>query len=61
MLTETAKLAIDLELPEEAWVEDYEEFGPLFRLIFWTGYERGRSDRDRLLEREVKAACVSTV
>lgn len=62
-LTDEQRLTIDLELPTEAW--EYEEFSPedlgsLFRLIFWTGYVRGRSDTFAKLEREVEQ-CGSTL
>jgi hypothetical protein len=62
-LSEEQKLRIDLELPAEAW--DYESYdlddiASLFRLIFWTGYVRGRADTKAELEAEVRV-CESTL
>lgn len=57
VLNDSQKLAIDLELPPEAWdfeAYDVEDVASLFRLIFWTGYVRGRADTKALLDREIQ-------
>lgn len=68
-LTDEARLYIDLELPPEAWDlatfdlkgEQIDDVHRLLRLAFWTGYERGQSDPDGALRKEVQAKCGSTV